>query len=273
MWCIQECTPLLAVTLWVSNILLGPISLSSFRSLAKWHWIPQKHPLLKPLRSFFLPDRSTTTELLQACFKAQNLWFRSGSGLSWPSTLIVFSNTKCLFVTFDQNAVKEGRRAVDTFATSTTSATSRRTTAITLCYARDVSCHVMSSLPTSVWFLFWVPPDVGLAQVPLGASLSTPLRLRTPPKKEREGGEGRAVAWGKGPPAATGRWGALQRAVGARPTSGGSRFLVKEITSRDTCLQCWENAAPLEPRPEPGKSKVARKWLQSNFRVFPEVDQ
>ena len=41
--------------------------------------------------------------------------------------------------------------------------------------------------------------------------------------EEREGGEGRALAGGKGPPVAFGVGGALQTAVGARPTSGGSQ--------------------------------------------------
>ena len=45
--------------------------------------------------------------------------------------------------------------------------------------------------------------------------------------EEREGGEGRALAGGKGPPVALGVGGALRTAVGARPTSGGSQLIDK----------------------------------------------
>ena len=44
----QKCTPLLAVALWVPNVLLGPISLGTFSFPLPWDWTLQKPSLLKP---------------------------------------------------------------------------------------------------------------------------------------------------------------------------------------------------------------------------------
>ena len=76
------------------------------------------------------------------------------------------------------------------------------------------------------------PPPYDLAPLPhtsLGHPL--PLHCRKKPggggKREGKGGEGRAVAWGKGPPVAMGDGGDLPRGVWAGPTSGGSRDVAK----------------------------------------------
>ena len=95
--------------------------------------------------------------------------------------------------------------------------------------------------------LLRMPPNVGLA--PSAAWRTLPVHLREPPPprqprspipdqsigkgargvgEERDGGEGRAVVGGKGPPVALGVGGALQTAVGARPTSGGSQLLQRK---------------------------------------------
>ena len=54
--------------------------------------------------------------------------------------------------------------------------------------------------------------------------------------EERDSGEGRALAGGKGPPVALGVGGALQTAVGARPTSGGSQPFMSLISREKLCV-------------------------------------